>query len=415
MINREQAQALDQVDPLREFADRFVVTDPNLIYLDGNSLGRQPRTAAGLVTAAMDRWADELVGAWRSRWIDLPRQVGAALAPLIGADPADVMITDQTTVNLYKLAAAAMTARPERHDIITHAGNFPSDLYVLNSLAVTSGGALRVVEHHSIDGVSVDAIGLAVDDQVALVSLSHVDFRSGSIADLPRITDMAHEAGALVLWDLSHSVGVIPTDLRAAGVDLAVGCTYKYLNGGPGAPAFLYVSPDLQAEIVQPIQGWFGHEDMFAFDPAYRPAADIRRFGVGTPPILSLIAAGAGIDVTVEAGVAAIREKSMALTSLQMDLFDDQLATRGFELATPRDPVKRGGHVSLSHPDAYRISRAMIEHGVIPDFRAPNVIRLGLSPLYTSFIHVWAATRRLAALMDEGAHTRVEGDRTGVS
>lgn len=415
MINREQAQALDQVDPLREFADRFVVTDPNLIYLDGNSLGRQPRTAVGLVTAAMDRWADELVGAWRSRWIDLPRQVGAALAPLIGADPADVMITDQTTVNLYKLAAAAMTARPERHDIITHAGNFPSDLYVLNSLAVTSGGALRVVEHHSIDGVSVDAIGLAVDDQVALVSLSHVDFRSGSIADLPRITDMAHEAGALVLWDLSHSVGVIPTDLRAAGVDLAVGCTYKYLNGGPGAPAFLYVSPDLQAEIVQPIQGWFGHEDMFAFDPAYRPAADIRRFGVGTPPILSLIAAGAGIDVTVEAGVAAIREKSMALTSLQVDLFDDQLATRGFELATPRDPAKRGGHVSLSHPDAYRISRAMIEHGVIPDFRAPNVIRLGLSPLYTSFIHVWDATRRLAALMDEEAHTRVEGDRTGVS
>ncbi|MEE9183362.1 MAG: aminotransferase class V-fold PLP-dependent enzyme, partial [Acidimicrobiia bacterium] len=360
-------------------------------------------------------WADELVGAWRSKWIDLPRQVGAALAPLVGADPADVMITDQTTVNLYELAAAAMTARPERHDIITHAGNFPSDLYVLNSLAMTSGGALRAVEHDSIDGVGADAIGHAVDNHVALVSLSLVDFRSGSIADLPRITDIAHEAGALVLWDLSHSVGVIPTDLRAAGVDLAVGCTYKYLNGGPGAPAFLFVSPDLQAEIVQPIQGWFGHEDMFAFDPAYSPAADIRRFGVGTPPILSLIAAGAGIDVTVEAGVAAIREKSMALTSLQVDLFDDQLATRGFELATPRDPAKRGGHVSLSHPDAYRISRAMIEHGVIPDFRAPNVIRLGLSPLYTSFTHVWDATRRLAALMDEEAHTRVEGDRTGVS
>ncbi len=415
MINREQAQALDQADPLREFAGRFVVTDPNLIYLDGNSLGRQPGTAAGLVTAAMDRWADELVGAWRSKWIDLPRQAGAALAPLVGADPADVMITDQTTVNLYKLAAAAMTVRPERHDIITHAGNFPSDLYVLNSLAVTSGGALRVVEHDSIDGINADAIGHAVDNHVALVSLSHVDFRSGSITDLPRITDIAHEAGALVLWDLSHSVGVIPTDLRAAGVDLAVGCTYKYLNGGPGAPAFLYVSPDLQAEIVQPIHGWFGHEDMFAFDPAYSPAADIRRFGVGTPPILSLIAAGAGIDLTVEAGVAAIRKKSMALTSLQVDLFDDQLATRGFELATPRDPAKRGGHVSLSHPDAYRISRAMIEHGVIPDFRAPNVIRLGLSPLYTSFTHVWAATRRLAALMDEEAHTRVEGDRTGVS
>jgi kynureninase len=415
MMNREQAQALDQADPLREFADRFVVTDPNLIYLDGNSLGRQPRTAAGLVTAAMDRWADELVGAWRSKWIDLPRQVGAALAPLVGADPADVMITDQTTVNLYKLAAAALTARPDRHDIITHAGNFPSDLYVLNSLAVASRGVLRVVEHNSIDGVTADAIARAVNDHVALVSLSHVDFRSGSIADLPRITDIAHEAGALVLWDLSHSVGVIPTDLRAAGVDLAVGCTYKYLNGGPGAPAFLYVSPDLQAEIVQPIQGWFGHEDMFAFDPAYRPAADIRRFGVGTPPILSLIAAGAGIDVTVEAGVAVIREKSMALTSLQVDLFDDQLATRGFELATPRDPAKRGGHVSLSHPDAYRISRAMIEHGVIPDFRAPDVIRLGLSPLYTSFTQVWDASRRLAALMDEEAHTRVKGDHTGVT
>ena len=412
MISREQAQARDEADPLAEFADRFVVTDQNLIYLDGNSLGRQPRTAAGLVTAAMDVWADELVSAWRGNWIDLPRRVGAVLAPLVGAGPADVMVTDQTTVNLYKLAAAALTARPGRPDIITHAGNFPSDLYVLNSLAVEHQGALRVVEHDSIEGVTAAAISQAIDDRVALVSLSHVDFRSGSIADVPRITEIAHQAGALALWDLSHSVGVVPTDLGAAGVDLAVGCTYKYLNG-PGAPAFLYVAPDLQKEMVQPIQGWFGHEDMFAFDAAYSPAADIRRFGVGTPPILSLIAAGAGIEVTAEAGLAPIRQKSTALTSFLIELFDDRLAERGFDLGTPRDPTQRGGHVSVSHPDAYRVSRAMIERGVIPDFRAPNVIRLGLAPLYTSFTQVWDATQRLATLINEEAHTRVVEERTG--
>ena len=410
----EQAQALDQADPLRGFADRFVVTDPSLIYLDGNSLGRQPTTAAGRVQAAMDRWASELVTVWHD-WIALPRYIGATLAPLIGAAPEEVTVTDQTTINLYKLAAAAMRARPDRTDIVTHAGNFPSDLYVLNSLAKAAGGASRVVAQDPICGITADAIREAVDGDVALVSLSHVDFRSSAVADLALITEIAHEAGALVLWDLSHSVGVLPIDLTGAGADLAVGCTYKYLNGGPGAPAFLYVEQSLQDKIVQPIQGWFGHEDMFAFDATYSPAPDIRRFGVGTPPILSLIAADAGIEVTTEAGLEAIRQKSVALTSLQIDLFDEHLASRGFELTTPRESAQRGGHVSISHPDAFRISRAMIERNVIPDFRAPNVIRLGLAPLYTSFADVWDATDRLAALIDEGAHTRVKATRTRVT
>ncbi len=405
---------LDQGDPLQGFAERFVNADEAVLYLDGNSLGRQPRAAATAVAEAMRRWGEELVGVWHD-WIDLPRQVGRQLTPLIGADPGAVIVTDQTTVNLYKLAAAAMQARPGRTDILTHGGNFPSDLYVLSSLAESRGGSLRVVEDDPIEGVTAASVDEGLDDAVGLVSLSHVDFRSGALADLPKITQLAHSAGALVLWDLSHSVGVVPIDLSGAAADLAVGCTYKYLNGGPGAPAFLYVAPQLQSELVQPIQGWFGHEDMFAFDRDYRPAADIARFGVGTPPILSLIAASVGIEITREAGIAAIRDKSMALTSFLVELFDDHLASRGFELATPRDPSQRGSHVSVTHPDAFRISRAMIQRKVIPDFRAPNVIRLGLAPLYTSFHQSAEAIERLAALVDEGVHTLVEDKRTGVT
>ncbi len=414
MINRDRADELDQADPLREFAGRFVNTDPNVVYLDGNSLGRQPQAAGMMVTEAMKRWGEEVVGVWHD-WIDLPRQIGDRLAPLVGGEPGSVMVVDQTSVNLYKLAAAALTARPGRADILTHIGNFPSDLYVLSSVASANAGSLSVVDHASIPGITAESVSRALDDGVGLVSLSHVDFKSGALADLPTITGLAHEAGALVLWDLSHSVGVVPIDLQKAQVDLAIGCTYKYLNGGPGAPAFLYVSPGLLTELVQPIQGWFGHEDMFAFDPIYRPAADIRRFGVGTPPILSLIAAGVGIDLTAEAGIAAIREKSVALTSLLVELFDGHLASRGFELASPRDPTQRGGHVSVTHPDAYRISRAMIQQKVIPDFRAPNVIRLGLAPLYTSFREVVEAVERLIVLVDEGAHTLIDAERSGVT
>lgn len=414
MISRGHAQELDEGDPLEQFRERFVITDSNLLYLDGNSLGRQPVAAAERVQAALGRWADELVRVWHD-WIALPRLIGETLAPLVGARPEEVTVTDQTTINLYKLAAAAMKARSERSDIITHAGNFPSDLYVLSSLAEAAGGQSRVLAHDPIAGIDPDAVKEALDDDVALVSLSHVDFRSGAIADMALITEMAHEAGALVLWDLSHSVGVLPVDLNGTGVDLAVGCTYKYLNGGPGAPAFLYVERSLHEAISQPIQGWFGHEDMFAFEATYSPAPDIRRFGVGTPPILSLIAANAGIEITAEAGLTAIREKSKALTALQVELFDDQLASRGFQLATPRESDDRGGHVSISHPDAFRISRAMIESDVIPDFRAPNLIRLGLAPLYTSFTDVWDATSRIAAVIDDGAHTRVTATRTRVT
>lgn len=414
MIDSDRVKELDQADPLQEFAERFVNTNQSVLYLDGNSLGRQPRAATTAIAAAVQRWGEEMVGVWHD-WIDLPCQVGGQLAPLIGAEPGAVIVTDQTSVNLYKLAAAAMKARPGRTDILTHAGNFPSDLYVLRSLAEAHAGSLRVVEHDPTEGVTTESVGRALDDGVGLVSLSHVDFKSGALADLSGITKLAHSAGALILWDLSHSVGVVPTDLSGAEADLAVGCTYKYLNGGPGAPAFLYVAPQLQTELVQPIQGWFGHEDMFAFDPNYRPAADIRRFGVGTPPILSLIAAGVGIDLTAEAGMSAIRDKSVALTSFLVELYDDHLASRGFELATPRDPSQRGGHVSVTHPDAYRISRAMIQRKVIPDFRAPNVIRLGLAPLYTSFSQVAEAVERLATLVDEGAHSQVEDKRTGVT
>jgi kynureninase len=423
--DRARADSLDEHDPLRDFRLRFLpFPGPHadqLIYLDGNSLGRPPTKALDAVTdlVATD-WAAG-VGSWgeplrsgRPAWIDLPRVVGDLLgAELLGAGAGEVLISDSTTVNLYKLAAAALDARPDRHTIVTEAANFPTDRYVLEGLAAARGLRVEYVDVDPLTGCSASDLDLGPD--VALVCLSHVDYRSAAIADMAGITRAAHDAGALVLWDLCHSAGSIPIALDAAGVDLAVGCTYKYLDGGPGAPAFLYVAKELQAALRQPIWGWFGQRDQFAMGATYDPQPTIDRFATGTPNIVGITLVEEGVRLLAEAGVDRLRAKGSALTSYLIDLFDSWLAPLGFELASPRDPASRGSHVSLRHPAAYQLCRALIDNLVVPDYREPDLIRLGVSALTTSFADVHEAMRRLHSLTVAEEYLDIETVRSRVT
>ncbi len=404
--SRDEALRADAADPLAAHRDRFAIPDDSLLYLDGNSLGRPPRAALERIgRVAAEDWAAGLVRSW-AKWIDWPRRGGDRLAPLLGARPGEVVLADQTSVNLYKLASAAVAARPGRTAIVTDDANFPSDRYVLDGVAAASGLDVRVAASDPTEGTPTEVVADLLDDRVGLVSLSHAAYRSAALTDLAAVTAAAHDRGALVLWDLSHSAGVVPIDLGDAGADLAVGCTYKYLNGGPGAPAFLYVRADLQDELQQPIRGWFGHRDMFAFEPGYRPAAGVDRFTVGTPPILSLVAAEAGIESVAAAGIDAVRAKSVALTELIVDRHDAWLAPLGFTLGSPRDPARRGGHVAIRHSDAEAITTAAVASGVVADFRSPDSIRLAPSPLYTRFVDVWDACAALRDVVAAGEYRR---------
>ena len=410
MIERARAEALDAADPLASFRERFVHDDPGRIYVDGTSLGRLPKETAEALAARAAEWGSRLVTAWDD-WIDLPLRAGDLLAEaVVGARPAEVAVSDSTSVNLYKLAAAALDARPHALAIVTDRDNFPTDRYVLEGLAAARGLELRLLECDPIEGPTPAAVASAcAAGDVALVSLSHVAYRSGALADMEAITAAAHAAGALVLWDLSHSAGSVPVRLTDAGADLAVGCTYKYLSAGPGAPAFLYVRSELLPELRSPIWGWFGQHDQFAMGPAYDPEPGIARFLAGTPPVLDLTAVEAGSRLVAEAGIDAIRAKSVALTELAVELHDARLAPLGFELGTPRDPARRGAHVSLRHPEAWRVCRALIERAnVVPDFRGPDSIRFGFPPLYTRFVDVWDAADRLRGLVESGEHLEVE-------
>jgi kynureninase len=322
--------------------------------------------------------------------------VGAKIAPLIGARPGEVIVADSTSVNLFKLLVAALRHQAGRRVIVTEPGNFPTDLYVAQGVgAVMDGVSLRVAP-------AGDQLLAAIDADVALVMLSHVHYKTGARHDMAAITRAAHDAGALMLWDLSHSAGAIEVDLNAAGADLAVGCGYKYLNGGPGAPAWLFVAERLQAALASPLTGWMGHAEPFAFVDDYRPATGIDRFLCGTPPMLSLLALECGIDLFADANMALVAEKGQRLASLFIELVEDRCAGHGLTLATSRDPAARGSQVAFAHPDAWPIMQAMIERGVIGDFRAPDILRCGFTPLYLSFEDVWRAADTLAEILDSG-------------
>ncbi len=385
------AQALDEADPLAFARERFRLPS-GTIYLDGNSLGALPVATAGQLRATVEaEWGDDLISSWtRHGWIDAPTRVAAKLAPIVGAQPNELLIADSTSVCLFKLLGAAVRARPGRGIILTDARNFPTDTYVAQGLAEMLG-----LELHA---VAADELAAAVSDEVAVVTLSHVDYRSGARHGIAATNRAAHAAGALTVWDLSHSAGALELDLDGTGCDLAVGCCYKYLNGGPGAPAFLFVAERLQAELQPPLQGWMGHAEPFAFDSEFRPADGIVRFLTGTPSILALAALEAGLDTFEGVSMAELEPKSAALSQLFVDEVEARCGDE-VRLASPRDPAARGSHVSFAHANGYAVMRALIARGVIGDFRAPDLIRFGFAPLYTSFVEVVRAAELLAEII----------------
>ncbi len=399
--SRDYAEQLDQADPLAGFRERFVRADESLIYLDGNSLGPLPlATKRAIAEMVGDEWGAGLVRSWR-HWVELPRAVGDLIGEhLIGAAPGQVLVSDSTTVNLYKLASAALDARRPRKVIVTDDDNFPTDRYVLQGIAAQRQCELRMIQTHMDEGLTPggskpDALMAALDEDVALVCLSHVAYRSGALADMAEITRLVHDAGALMLWDLCHSAGAVPVELDACAADLAIGCTYKYLNAGPGAPAFLYVRRDLLGELTQPVWGWFGQSDQFAMGPAYNPVPGIERFATGTPQIAGTVAVREGVRLLAEAGIERLRAKGIALTSYLIQLADSWLAPHGFELASPRADARRGDHVTLRHPHAWQLSQALIAANVIGDYRTPDRLRLGPVPIATRFADVWDGLDRL--------------------
>ena len=410
MISRADLESLDRADPLARFRGELELPE-GIVYLDGNSLGPLPRRARERVREVVEaEWGRDLIRSWNLHgWIDLPRRVGDRIAPLIGAEPGEVIAADSTSIDLFKLAAAALEVRAGA--VLSERCNFPTDLYMLQGLArLLDAPGARAPELRYLDSRDELAPALRAGG-VALVVLTHVDYRSGELWDLAEATRLVHEAGALALWDLSHSAGAVPVDLGGAGADLAVGCGYKYLNGGPGAPAFLYVARRWQEALRSPLQGWLGHAAPFAFEPEYRPAPGIERFQCGTPPVLSLAALDAALELFEGVDLAGLRAKSMALGDQFLELVDQECAGLGLEVACPRDAERRGSQVSLRHPEGYAIVQALIARGVIGDFRAPDVLRFGLAPLYLRFVDLWEAVRHLRAVLETGEWDRPEHRR----
>jgi kynureninase len=404
IMARAHAEEMDAADPLAGYRERFLLDDPALVYLNGNSLGPLPRaTIRRLETMIGGEWGTALARSW-DHWVDLPERAGNLVGQLTGASPGQVLVTDNTTVNLYKLANAALDARPGRHVIVTDHDNFPSDRYVLEGIAAQRGAELRMLRTDINEGLGPDLVRAAVDEDTALVSLSHVAYRSGALADMPAITPIVHQAGALMLWDLCHSVGAVPIELDACDVDLAVGCTYKYLNAGPGAPAFLYVAARLREVLRQPIWGWFSQRDQFAMGPRYDPAGGMAKFMTGTPPILATAAVEEGVKLLLEADMQEIRAKSVRLTEYLIELGDAWLQPLGCTLASPREAGRRGGHVTFCHPEAERIVGQLAARDIIADYRTPDRFRLGLSPLTTRFADVWTAAQAARDIIAQERH-----------
>jgi kynureninase len=401
MPSRTDAQALDAADPLRAFQDRFRIALDGVIYLDGNSLGRLPNETVQRIGHVIEReWGERLIRSWTEGWMELPETIGDRLGnQLLGAATGQVAIGDSTTVCFYKLASAALAARPDRKEIVTDRDNFPTDRYVLEGLAQQHGCTIRWIEADPAKGPEPHHVEQVTNENTALVTFSQVNYRSAYILDTGKITEIAHERGALTIWDLCHSAGAIPVNLDRDKVDLAVGCTYKYLNAGPGAPAFMYVATGHQDGIHQPIWGWLGRTDPFEMAQGYVPARGIKQMLSGTPPVLGLTAVAVGVDLSIEAGIHEIRAKSKTITQFAIDLIDERLADLGCSVGSPRDADERGSHVALVHPNARTLSKRLTDEGVIVDFRTPDVIRLGLSPLTTRYVDVWDGLERLRRML----------------
>jgi kynureninase len=392
----DDAAALDAADPLSHKRDAFELPE-GLVYLDGNSLGALPRgVPARLERMVRAEWGRDLIRSWNEHgWIDLPSRVGDKIARIVGATPGEVIASDSTTVNLFKVLSAALRLAPDRSVILSTRDNFPTDLYVAEQLVEsTEGRRLRLVEAHEIER--------AIDAQTAIVMLTGVDYRSGALLDMEALTRRAHAEGALVVWDLSHSAGVLPLALDAHGVDFAVGCGYKYLNGGPGAPAFVFVARRHQERALPLLAGWMGHRAPFAFETSFSPSEDIRRFAVGTPPLLSMVALDEALDVFDDVDMREVREKSMRLSDLFIARMAPLEAEHGLRLLSPRDAKLRGSQVAYAHPDGYAMIQAAIEAGVIGDYRAPDVLRFGFAPLYLRYADVEEAARRIGAVLRAG-------------
>lgn len=402
-LSRNDCLARDAADPLAPLRDAFELP-AGVIYLDGNSLGARPRAAAARAAHVIaQEWGKDLITSWNTAgWFDLPKRLGDRLAPLIGAQAGEVVVTDTTSVNLFKALAGALamqSADPRRVAIVTERSNFPTDIYMAEGLSgwLARGHTVRLVD-------SPDEIPAALGDDTAVLLLTHVNYRTGHMHDMAALTALAHEHGALTVWDLAHSAGAVPVDLHGARADFAVGCTYKYLNGGPGAPAFIWVPARHQAAFAQPLSGWWGHAAPFAMAPSFAPCAGIGRALCGTQPVVSLALVECGLDVFAQTDMAALRAKSLALTDLFIALVEQRCAGHPLELVTPREHARRGSHVSFTHPHGYAVMQALIARGVIGDYREPHIMRFGFTPLYTSFAEVWDAVAILKQILDEDAY-----------
>jgi len=400
---REHCIERDRLDPLADLRQEFDLPD-GVTYLDGNSLGVLPRAARARSAAVLsEEWGTGLIRSWNAAgWFEMPARLGDKLAPLLGAGPGEVVVTDTTSLNIFKALAAALriqrVSAPDRRIIVSERDNFPTDLYMVQGMIdfLQQGYELRLIDaEHPLED--------ALKDDVAVVSLSHVNYRTGAMHDMAAATALAHQRGALTLWDLAHSAGAVPVDLAGADPDFAVGCTYKYLNGGPGAPAFIWVSPRHQDRFWQPLSGWWGHDKPFAMSADYEPAKGIRRFLCGTQPIVSLALVECGLDVALKADMADVRAKSLALTDLFIRLVEERCAAHPLTLVTPRDHARRGSHVSFRHPQGYAVMQALISRGVIGDYREPEVLRFGITPLYVGYADVWDAVETLRDILDTRA------------
>jgi kynureninase len=397
VIDRDGCAARDAVDPLAAIRDRFVLPD-GVIYLDGNSLGALPaQTPARLAALVGEEWGEGLVRSWLDAdWMEAPRRVGGKLATLVGAAAGEVVVLESTSICLFKALCAALAMRPGRSVVLTEEENFHSDLYVAAAAARLAGGTVRVVPR--------DRIEAELDSSVAVLLLTHVDYRTAFMHDMARLSAAAHAVGALAVWDLCHSVAAVPLQLTEDGADMAVGCGYKYLNGGPGAPAFLHVRAGLHGQLANPVPGWLGHADPFAFEPTFRAATGIGSMITGSPHILQLAALESAVDLWLEVDMAEARAKSVALTELFIELVETRCGGMGFVLASPRDVSRRGSQVAFRHGEGYQVVRALIERGVIGDFRAPDICRFGFAPLYVRYVDVWDAVEQLRDVVAAGAH-----------